>query len=154
MATLTAARNALWSAITNWPALTFKKKYTFDSDASPQIQPKPDQCPAIAIFPQPQTADIVLNKISEMSYRLDVMVYTLGWNLPTAENLFHDLVKAVFQNGVGGAGVGVSYVRAATGFDPLQQLALKIEATRLEGQHALKTTVTFALKVRFNPQAS
>lgn len=156
----TDARNACWDAVLNWSALqeggesVFKRKYKFDDDDSPEVNPVANQLPAIALFPSPgdSLANDVKNRLHEFEYRLSWMVFTKTWNLTTHDTYWQQIMKAMFQS-VSDVTPGVTYIKAATGFDPRETFQISTDRIMLDKTKALLTTIGFTLRVRFDPRS-
>lgn len=161
----TDARNSCWDAVLNWPALqvsgvsVFKRKYKFDDDESPEVNPTVEQLPAIALFPTPgdSVAADVLNRVHQFDYRLTFMLFTKTWNLTTHDTYWQAVMKALFQS-ADSATPGVPYVKAATGFDPRETFKISTYRIMLSGAAGVKTKallsmIGFTLRVRFDPRS-
>lgn len=159
MPILTDARNALWDAIENWPALQsggspiWKRSFKFDGDDSPEINPNASQLPAIAIYPEPGFAKMVLNKVQEQNYKLIVMLFTSTWNLSDPDTYWEEIVKAAWQSDGGG---GTPYIKLATGFHPKTEITVDQHRIKVDPEgkptKATLTLIGLTLQVRFNPQ--
>lgn len=161
----TDARNSCWDAVLNWPALKvggesiFRRKYRFDDDESPEVNPTVEQLPALALFPTPgdSVAQDVLNRVHQFDYRLTFILFTSTWNLETHDTYWQSVMRALFQS-ADSATPGVPYVKAATGFDPREAFQIatdKIMLTSTAGAKtkALLSTISFTLRVRFDPRS-
>ena len=152
----TAARDACWDAVLNWSALQaggmsiFKRKYRFSDDDSPEVNPTKEQLPAIALFPTPgeSLANDVLNRVHQFDYKLTFMVFSETWNLETHDDYWQQIIKALFQSAL----ADVPYVKAATGFYPREAFAIGVERIKLKETKALLTTISFMLRIRFDPR--
>ena len=154
MPILTDARNSLWDAIDNWPAFSgvFKRKYKFNGDDSPELNPNADQLPAIAIYPDPGVSRMVLNRAHQHDYRLLILVFTATWNLTKPDEYWQEIVKAAWQSA---GDVGTPYVKLATGFYPQNDFTVDYDRIMLAGnppKKATLTTIGLSLQVRFDPQ--
>jgi hypothetical protein len=100
---LTAARSAVWEAITTWPALenTFRRRYLFD-DRPGRLPQRPSptmgDLPAIAIYPDSASTVWTLNQAQEVRYPLRIDLWTREWNLGEGEALWEEIVRALVQN--------------------------------------------------------
>lgn len=148
---LTTARNSLWDAIENWPALegVFKRQYKFDGDDSPEVNPNASQLPAIMIYPDPGFARMVLNRAHEQDYKLLVMTFTSTWNLIKPDEYWQEIVKAAWKSD---GDTGTPYVKLATGFYPRNNFTVDFDRITLDGRKATLTTIGLTLQVRFDPQ--
>lgn len=153
MAVLQDAYDSLWDAIDNWAYFSgvFKRTYRFDGDDSPEINPKQAQLPALAIYPDPGTSRMALNRAHEHKFQLLLMIFTPTWNLENPFTYWQEIHKAAWQSDGGG---GVPYVKNVTGFYPENDSQVDFDRIILDGGKATLTTLRLTLKVRFNPQGS
>lgn len=115
---LTAARESLWDAITNWPATSGWKQYLATADPNLQIERGPsgrNDLPAVRIAPGSIKFEWQTQLYMDYSYVLDITVWQK--TLPLAEAAMQDLWEAILQS----APVGeLPYTRAALARPPHQ----------------------------------
>ena len=114
------------------------------------------------IWPDSSVADQVLNKSHELPYRLNIRIFTVTWNLDTAEDIIEKIWRGLWQS-ADVATPGTSYIRAATGFPPMNQFPINNFEFGIvgpngtpssSGSKVLITTIQVILRIRFNPQSA
>ena len=159
MAVLTDARNAVWQAIDNWPALAnaFALKLKHDAEMSlmQDGEPSISDFPCIAITP----ADVVPNWFTNQSqfwpYTLNIAIWTPDWKIALAEDLVEKVVSAIYQ--ASATPGGVPYIKAATGYHPERIGPMTMQPARLrntddgEGTQAMRTGIALTLRINRNP---
>lgn len=152
---LTKARQAVWRALDDWPALrgVFKRTWRFEDVAAIEIEPTPSmgELPAIAIFPaDSNAADWVVNQSRLVPYRLQVTLWTRQGSLLAGERLWEEITRALFQSGPEG---GPGHVFAGVGRNDVELGGLTVNRGRLadNGPACLIWRWTIELKIPWNP---
>ena len=115
---LTAARQGLWNAIDNWPALAsvFARKFRCEDKGQTQgAVPEPTSTmdlPAIAIYPASGDSPWITNAQQELTYALTLSIWTETWSLLAIERLYEQIVIAIQRSKDAN---GLEYWRASTG---------------------------------------
>lgn len=168
MAILTTAREAVWTAIDNWPSLkreddtlVFQTTYRFSEDDELQkpslveVRPSISDLPALAIYPVNVVPQWWTNQNQQLPYFLQFSIFTQDWWLEEPENLYEEVVKAVYRAKPEPGGVNIpSYVKTACGYDPLRNGPVTFSRIKLESENGPRITqVDFqiALRLTFNP---
>lgn len=104
---LTVARQAVWAAIDNSPALatSFRRKYKLEGPGSqepPNLLPSIGDLPSIAVLPAPSESPWALNKAMALRYSLQIEFWTPHWDVLTFEYLWEEIAKALFQSKANG----------------------------------------------------
>ena len=106
MAILTDARQAVWDAIDNWPALSgaFRQKLRYEPNISGKLgirdadEPSGVDFPCIAVAPSVINPIWLGNTIQFRPLSLTITIWTEGWNsLPTNEQLWEDVIDAIYK---------------------------------------------------------
>jgi hypothetical protein len=126
---ITAARNALWSAIDLWPDLKnsandatctrFARTYRLDDGDTPivkELEPSMGDLPALMIAPLTLIPQWYLNQMQNWPTLLQMTIWTPQWALPEPERFVEDLSNAIYQQQA--VGTTVAVVKQATGFYP------------------------------------
>lgn len=156
MAMLTDARESLWDAIDNWPAVQAlglrqfrnEKKFGVVGMAPTGL----GDLPAISILPSSVKPEWATNRAMSFEYVLDVRIYTNY--LDEAEDAVEKIWQALYQCRPDGE--TASYVKLATGYNP-KQLAISIEPVAIGKEGAnlcLRTTLTVGLRPEQDPQGN
>jgi len=106
MAILTTARQAVWNAIDNWPALdgVFREKLRFEPNATGKLsgmdfeEPSGANFPGIGIFPSVVNPVWLGNQVQFRPYSLTITIWTQGWNsIKQSEQLWEDVLNAIYK---------------------------------------------------------
>ncbi len=153
MPALTDARLAIWDAVKNWPALqssgvsVFKRFYEFKGDDSPEVDPHPDQLPALLVDRTPGgSVEQVKNRVWQYSVGFMFLTWTTSWNLANPELYEIELIKALFQSKAN----GVPYIQDATGFLPHNDFGVKHTRVKIDDTKIIEMEMQFRLRVRFD----
>lgn len=157
---LTDARNAVWDAIDNWPALQgiFEKKVRNEGELEmldlDQDIPEITDLPVIAIWPPQDSARWFQFQNQLITIPLEIRVWTDGWNSATSEQVFWDLRDAIHQSHPDG--VALPYIKAATCYQPkvLQWSFRKVRLGKNKSRNATKLTMIVTLQFKSNPVLS
>lgn len=150
---LSDARASVWDAILNWEELdgVFKRKYRHDEDGgddSPEVNPHPSQLPAIRIVSDSSPVAAVLNRMSEVQYKLNIWIYTANWYLPTPEGYLMEILASLFRAN----GAGQDYVKDETGFHPISDYQIYPPSFINLGKNKVTLCgLSVSLRVRFDP---
>ena len=150
---ITQLRQSLWSAINHWPALhgVFQRQWTFeDANAfiGADIIPAFGDLPLIAITPAPSASPWALNQSKQITCQFVIEIWTPHWELGRAEQLWQEIVTALFQ--AKPTATAVPFTRA-NGVEILVN-DFQVERALLDdGNRALKTTLPVGLRTFFNP---
>lgn len=158
MAVLTDARNAVWQAIDNWPALlgVFKQSFRHEVEMMLQeMEPSISDFPCIAVTPAEVVPSWFTNQAQQWPYTLNVAIWTPDWILAPAEQLIEDVVSAIYKASatVGGP----TYIKAATGFHPERLGPMTLQPMKLndsddgDGTKAIRTSIAITLRINRNP---
>ncbi|CAB4177903.1 hypothetical protein UFOVP1004_37 [uncultured Caudovirales phage] len=125
MPAITQARQAVWDAIDNWPALqgAFRRKVRFEPSQSGQqfMSPAVDtpalgDFPSISISPSAIVPAWIGNQVQFHPLSLTVQILTAGWDsVPKSEELWTEVINAVYHAAPAG---GDTYIGTATGRGP------------------------------------
>jgi hypothetical protein len=163
MALLTDARNGLWQAIDNWPALklnagdakatVFRKTFRFDSDAPHQrmVMPSLSEMPCLAIRSVQVDPQWINNRQQGWPIAYLLTMWTAHWVLAQPEGLFEDVMNALYRS-VNGS--NVEYVRAATGYPVMSYGDVSFEPIEMGEQNgikAIRTSWTVGLRTTKDP---
>lgn len=153
---LTTARNSVWDAIEHWPALidnnrsVFVRRYKFDDDAAPEVNPLPSQLPALALFPiEGQPTVQALQRKHQHRYNLQFQLFTSTWKLQNSDTYWIEIFKALFQSSPNNS--NVTYIEAATSHPPFNDFTTTVQRSFTDNAKMLITNIDFALRVRFDP---
>lgn len=154
---LTKARQSVWAAIDDWPALQgkFRRVWRFDDAEALLEEPTPSlgDLPALAIYPSytplPQW---VLNQSQRIPYTLEAKLWTRHWSLLAGERLWEEIVRALFRSGPPGQ---TSHVFQGTGHNGVDLGPLSVQRQRLDKQGPLCTVWrwSISLQIHWNPSA-
>lgn len=125
MAILTNCRRAVWTAIEGWSGLSgeFKRKYKYeDKPGGAGTEPTIGDMPALQIYPAAPTSDWVLNQSQRIDYPLQFTLWTPDWDVTKAEQLWEEIIKALYQNLDPASGT----VRRVVNFSPLQGVQMQL----------------------------
>jgi hypothetical protein len=158
MSILTDARRAVWDSIDNWGPLrdVFKMKVAFDSNRlegphRPEGPTGVADLPAIAIVPSRVTPRWVTNQTQNHPYVLRVSYWTPDFLVDKAEELWDEIVKAVYRAHPNPEYPRDTYLKRATGismpigFGPSTTTRVelnKVPAFRIDFDLVLKITVS------------
>lgn len=155
MAILTDARNAVWDAIDNWPALSgaFRQKIRFEpSQAGKLMMPAKDEpsgvdFPAISVAPSAVNPVWLGNQVQFRPVSLSIQIWTSGWDsLPQNEQLWEDVVEAIYKAKPDGG--GDTYIGSATAHGPYGFGNSRwVRVTFPNGQKAWSHTFDVVLKI-------
>jgi hypothetical protein len=160
---LTAARNAVWDAIDNWPAFaaappiaaawTRKFKTAEDIEELGLHDPCAADLPAIAVTWGPTVADWWVNVQQQWGQQLFVTFWLpANWE-QVAEWRLMQLTQAIYQSAPVETPT-VSYVRRATGRPPSKNSPLSLELVSIGRSQQLKAwrgTIALTLTANFDP---
>lgn len=162
MALITDARRGMWDAIHNWPALKassgdakatkFKRWFDGDSDAplKRDIYPAFSEMPCIAVHGIGLQLDWQNNRQMRWPMAFVVKIWTPTWKLAANEELFEEVVKALYRSKNGD---NVEYVRAATGFPVMAWGETEWTYVEDDGQKAIQCETKVGLRTTFDPYA-
>lgn len=109
MALLTECRQAVWTAIEAWPALSVvKRRYKYEDrpgltpGGNQNLTPTMGDLPALRIYPAGSVSPWVLNQSQEVRYSLEFTLWTREWQVLQAEEIWEETLKALYQ-GLSGA---------------------------------------------------
>ena len=156
----TDARIALWNAIESYPALNpngtsvFKRKFKHESGEGGTLQTiistSLGDMPSIEILPGRQEFKWQTQRMADFPYNVDVRL--VGSRLYRLEQFAQDIIKAAFQQG---AGSGMSFIKAATGYNPQSVLVsvptLARIGDRTQAVKAWAITISIGLQFQFDP---
>lgn len=147
----TTARESVWNAINNWPALTGKfarkKDYvTLARNIENATSVSLADLSAIEILPGNTQIAWDTNRMEKVDYVLNVGI--MGLALPTIEQLATDVWDAIYNaKPPGGA---MSYVRTATGYNPMNlQVSWAVRRSTDSGQKLTFIQATIFVGIRF-----
>ncbi len=153
---LTIARNAVWEAIDNWPALRyrFQRSYKTDDDlAELQLRdPAPHELPAVALYWGAFTPDWKNNRMQEWPIVTRATVWVPGDQHTLAERLIEHVFDAIYQ--AKPTGSTVPYIHAATGYPPRRVSEMSVQTVtlgRAQQLRALRVDVAFAMRSNKDP---
>ena len=164
MALITDARRGMWQAIDNWPALKangsdsvatrFRQTIRFESDVPAQqiLEPDFSRMPALAIRSVQVDPKWITNRQQGWPIGIRLEMWTPHWILATAEELFEEVMNALYrcQNGS-----GVEYVRAASGYPVMEYGDVSFEpVANAQSSKAIKTSWTVGLRTSKDPFVS
>lgn len=162
MALITDARQGMWDAIHNWPALKvtetdtkatrFKRWFDGDTDAPMKrgIFPSFSEMPCIAIHGVGLQLDWQNNRQMRWPIMFVVKLWTPTWKLGVSEDLFEETVKALYRS----KNVSnVEYVRAATGYPVMAWGEAEWKHVEEDGQKAIECEFKVGLRTTFDPYA-
>lgn len=114
---LTAMRQSLWDAIENWPAFNdvFKQMWKFESVGAMReqdITPSRGKLPALAIVPSSGESGWVTNQEQEITYSVEIVIYTDRIDVRRGELLWQEMVRCFWQSAP--SGTTRTYIAAAT----------------------------------------
>lgn len=108
MPAITDARQAVWNAIDNWPALNgaFRRKVRFEpSQAGQQFMSPAVDSPALGDFPSISIAPSAIvpawigNQTQFHPLSLTIQILTSGWDsVPKSEELWSEVIQAVYHS--------------------------------------------------------
>lgn len=167
---LTTARQSVWDAIDNWPALatTFKKKFRFESTQlraeSVEATHRPDgptsqaDLPAIAIFPSAVFPKWATNLQKDHPYSLDIIYWTPGKHVDKSEEIWDELIKAIYQSKPEENAAIDTYIKGGTGYAiPVGEGPSKISFVKLGKEQKVDATqhqFTLVLRMMINPRST
>lgn len=152
----TTARLALWAAIDHWPALNpggvsvFARKKKRDGDA--RLIPAATgfsvaDMAAIDIRPNASPIEWDVARAQKVNYQLAVIIVAL--KLPKLEQLVFDTWEAIYQAKEFTTDT-IGYVRAATGYNPLNLQVTWQQATeQIKGKTLKAEQATMVVGLRF-----
>lgn len=162
MALITDARQGMWNAIHNWAPLKasggdskatrFKRWFDGDADAPMKrgIFPSFSEMPCIAIHGVGLQLDWQNNRQMRWPILFVVKIWTPTWKLGVSEDLFEEVVKALYlSKNVS----NVEYVRAATGFPVMAWGETEWKHVEEDGQKAIECEFKVGLRTTFDPYA-
>jgi hypothetical protein len=106
MAILTTARQAVWDAIDNWPALanTFRQKIRFEKSSGTKLglidseEPSGQDFPCIAVSPSVVNPTWLGNQVQFRPYSLTITIWTAGWDsVNQNEQIWEDVINAIYK---------------------------------------------------------
>lgn len=107
MPAITDARQAVWDAIDNWPALatSFRRKIRYEPNQSGQLfmspaadSPALQDFPSISISPSAIVPSWIGNQVQFHPLSLTVQILTAGWDsVPKSEELWTEVINAVYH---------------------------------------------------------
>lgn len=152
---LTDARNSLWDAVNNWPALTgqFKEKFRVDdsSQSMSDITPSDGQMPTLVILGTGIKPDWETNEMQAWHIVYALTIFT-PLDQPLAEQLVWEVIRAVWQSHA--EDDPVPYVKRATGYWPEQTGQIQWKTGQVgtsSGIDAIQATVFFTLRINVDP---
>ncbi len=153
---LTVGRNAVWTAIENWPALdaVFQRTYKTSADfAELQLRdPAPWELPAIAVYWGDINPEWKWHRTQDWPLSMRLAVWLPGDRHTFAETLCETVFDAIYQAKPDNS--TRSYIEQATGYPPRRVSSLTVSSIvlgRSQQVHALRADVAFALRSNKDP---
>ena len=166
---LTLARRSVWDAIDNWPALenTFRRKYRFESTGSTgEATHRPDaptcmaDLPAIAIVPSAVFPQWATNLQKDHPYALDIFYWTPGRHVDKSEEIWDEIVKAIYQSKPTDNLPEDTYLKGGTGYSsPVGEGPSKMTFEKIGRDGGQQFDVTqhqfqLVLRMKINPRST
>ncbi|QDU60003.1 hypothetical protein Pan216_08400 [Planctomycetes bacterium Pan216] len=160
---LTTARQSVWAAIDEWPALaaTFRRKWKFEDTGTlqgPEPAPSLGDLPGLAISPASQRHQWAASQTSQILYALDARLWTRHWDVRHGEELIEEITKALYQSGPeDSSAANLPFVEAATRYPPesIQNISAKrVHLARNDGPRATLWSWTIVLRIKWNPRTA
>lgn len=154
-AILTKARQAVWSAIEDWPALRgrLKRTWRFEDSAAMQetLEPTIGDLPALAIYPSKSPAtEWIVHQTQRLPYTLELKLWTRNWTLLDGELLWEEITRALFQSAPTGQ---PTHVFLGTGHNGVELGPLAVSRQRLgdKGPTVTLWQWSITLRIHWNP---
>ena len=157
---LTAARQAVWQALREWPLWTAKIQTTYESDDEVrrflQQEANVSRCPAMSALWRTTNPEWWVHSQQEWKCPLEISIWVSEDRLSLSEDLIEDAIDAVFraEHSTSVAGGRVFVVQQVCGNHP-QILAMEVGVPITAGEDGkhrlLQSSVVFQLPLKKRP---